>query len=168
MHVSTSPKFWDGIGEKFYTKYKGIDRCHQEWAATVVAGNPIVGPLGREWEFSTRDKKNEFYIPWTTLTNYPVQGTGADIMAIARVSLARRLKALGWPVLLVSTVHDSIVVDAPPEYTERVVNLMHQVFDDLQPNIKKLFGYDWVVPMSCEVKIGLDMKNMKGYARTDK
>lgn len=168
MHVSTNPKFWDGIGEKFYGKYKGIDRCHQDWAATVIKGDPIVGPLGREWEFSTRDKKGEFFIPWTTLTNYPVQGTGADVMAIARVSLARRLKNAGWPVLLVSTVHDSIVVDAPSEYTERVVNLMHQVFDDLQPNIKRLFGYDWRVPMSCEVKTGPNMKDMKEFKRTDK
>ncbi len=168
MHVSTKPKFWDDIGEKFYKKYHGVDRCHQEWAALVVAGQPIRGPLGREWEFSTRDKKGDFYIPWTTLTNYPVQGTGADIIAIARVSLHRRLKQLGWPVKLVLTVHDSIVIDAPEEYTQQLVNLMHQVFDDLQPNIKKVFGYDWRVPLECEVKAGMNLKDMKEIERTDK
>lgn len=168
MHVSTSPKYWDDVGEKFYTKYKGIDDCHKRWADSVVRGEPLVGPFGREWEFSTRDKKGDFYIPWTTLTNFPVQGTGADIVAIARVSFARRLKATRWPVLLVSTVHDSIVVDCPEEYVQDVVNLFHQVFDDLIPNIRKLFYYDWNVPMACECKVGLNLKDMRELMRSDK
>jgi DNA polymerase-1 len=168
MHVSKDPKFWDEIGEKFFKKYAGINRCHHKWAEIVMSGKPIEGPLGRSWSINNRDKQGNVFVPWTTLTNYPVQGTGADVMMIARVSLARRLKTLGWPVLLVSTVHDSIVIDAPDEYLERVSNLMYQVFDDLPANIKKLFGYDWCVRMDCEVKYGKDMKNMSKFKRTDK
>lgn len=169
MHVSSSPKFWDGIGEKFFAKYAGIDKCHKEWADTVVAGKPIVGPFGREWVFNTRKRDSgEFFIPWTTLTNYPVQGTGADIMALARVSFARRLKALGIPVLLVSTVHDSIVVDSPEEHVQSVVNLFHQVFDDLIPNIRRIFGVEWNVPMACETKVGPNEKDMDEVFRNDK
>ena len=169
MHVSSSPKFWDAVGEKFFTKYHGIDLCHKKWAEIVVAGNPIVGPFGREWVFNTKRKDSgEFFIPWTTLTNYPVQGTGADIMAIARVSFARRLRAAEIPVLLVSTVHDSIVVDSPSEYIQQVVNLFHQVFDDLIPNIRKIFGVEWNVPMAAETKVGPNEKDMEEVFRNDK
>lgn len=168
MHVSTSSKYWDAVGEKFYTKYNGIDRCHKQWADIVMRGEPIVGPLGREWTFNTRDKRGEVFVPWTTLTNYPVQGTGADIVALARVIFRKRLQRLNIPVLLVSTVHDSIVCDSPPEYVQDVVNLFHQVFDDLIPNIRKLWGYDWVVPMSCEVNVGLNEKDMEEVLRSDK
>jgi hypothetical protein len=168
MHVSKDPKFWDAIGDKFYKKYSGIDRCHHVWAETVMRGEPLVGPLGREWSINNRDKQGQIFVPWTTITNYPVQGTGADIMALARVSFARRLKATGWPVLLVSTVHDSIVVDAPDEYVERVCNLMYQVFDDIPANIERIFGYKWTVPMDCECKVGPNMKDAKLFKRTDK
>ncbi len=133
-----------------------------------MRGEPIVGPLGREWTFNTRDKRGEIFVPWTTLTNYPVQGTGADIVALARVIFRKRLQHLNIPVLLVSTVHDSIVCDSPPEYVQQVVNLFHQVFDDLIPNIRKLWGYDWVVPMSCEVNVGLNEKDMEEVLRNDK
>lgn len=168
MHVSSDPKFWDAIGEKFYAKYNVIDSCHKKWAEVVMRGNPIVGPLGREWFLSNRNSKGEIFVPWTTLTNYPVQGTGADIMAIARVSFARRLKALGLDVLLVSTVHDSIVVDTPDEaLIQEVVNLFHQVFDDIPTNIKRMFGVDWNVPMDCECKIGMNMKDMSKIKRSD-
>lgn len=169
MHVSSDPKFWDNVGEKFYKKYNVIDKCHNDWASLVAKGMPIVGPLGREWLLSNRNSKGELFVPWTTLTNYPVQGTGADIMALARVSFARRLNAAGWPVILVSTVHDSIVVDCPSEeLIQPVVNLFHQVFDDIPLNIKRMFGVDWTVPMSCETKVGINMKDMTQVDRNDK
>lgn len=168
MHVSTSPKYWDAVGEKFFSKYNGIDRCHNQWAENVVAGKPLVGPLGREWFLPMRrNYRGEMAIPWTTLTNYPVQGTGADVMAVARVDLAKRLKALGWPVLLVCTVHDSIIIDGPDEYVDGVSELMYQVFDDLIPNIKEIFGYTWTVPMACEVKVGPNFKDMKFFPRKE-
>lgn len=161
MHVSTDPRYWDGIGEKFYSKYKGIDLIHKKWANEVMAGRTLRGPSGREWVIPVRrdERSGELKVPWTTLTNYPVQGTGADVMMLARVSFFRRLKASGIPALLVSTVHDSIVVDTPSMYVELVAKLFYEVFDDLIANIKRCFGYEWIVPLDCEVKFGMDMEN---------
>jgi len=108
-----------------------------------------------------RNYRGELKIPWTVLTNYPVQGTGADVMMIARISFYRRLKAAGIPSLLVSTVHDSIMVDTSSIYVDAVVNLFYQVFDDLVDNIRRTFKYDWKVPLACEVKVGMNMADMK-------
>lgn len=167
MHVSNSPKFWDGVGEKFYGKYAGIDAIHQQWKDLVVSGQSIRGPSGRVWDISLgRDWKGELKIPWTVLTNYPVQGTGADVMMLARISFARRLSNAGIPALLVSTVHDSIVVDVEKKYVTPIVNLFYEVFDDLIENIKRCFKYEWVCPLACEVKVGMDMLNMEKVDRS--
>jgi len=73
MHVSSDPKYWDAVGEKFFKKYHGIDKCHTVWKDTVMKGGVIEGPFGRDWEVkSGRDRYGELKIPWTTLTNYPV------------------------------------------------------------------------------------------------
>lgn len=163
MHVSSSPSYWDGINEKFYEKYKGLDAKHKEWANLVAQGSPIISPLGREWPINMGvDRKGQLYLPWTIFTNYPVQGTGADIMTIARISFFKKLKNLGLEktVLLVSSVHDSIVVDAPSHLLQLIVDLFHQTFSDLIPNIKKIFGYDWITPLACEVKYGPNMRDM--------
>lgn len=79
MHVSTDPKFWDSIGEKFYKKYFGVDKCHHQWADLIVKGQPIVGPFGREWsiEMKRNKRSGNLEIPWTTLTNYPVNKLAA-------------------------------------------------------------------------------------------
>lgn len=167
MHVSTDPKFWDELHEKFYAKYKGINRCHNIWKDLVVAGKPLVGPLGQTWSISMkRDNYGNLKVPWTVLTNYPVQGTGAAIMMVARISAYNRLKKLGIPCDFVSTVHDSIVVDTKKQYVQDISNVFYEVFDDLPKNFKANFGYTWTVPLTCECKAGMNMKEMNKIVRT--
>lgn len=163
MHVSSDASYWENINKLFFEKYYGIDECHQKWKETVFNGLPIVGPLGREWLINPINKYGK--INWTQFTNYPVQGTGADIMAIARVSFMNRLKKLGLDkvILLISSVHDSIVVDSPRQYLDLVAKLFMEVFADLQKNIYKLFQYEWKTPLACEVKYGMNMRDMVKY-----
>jgi len=161
MHVSASPAFWDGMNEKFYAKYKGLDRKHQEWMAIVASGSPIVGPLGRSWTIPMgRDYKGELKLPINALTNYPVQGTGADVMTIARIAAYKRIKKAKIPCDFISTVHDSIVVDTHMKYVQDLAAIFDAVFRDIPKNIKGAFGYDWKVPMACESKYGPNMKDM--------
>jgi DNA polymerase I-like protein with 3'-5' exonuclease and polymerase domains len=169
MHVSTDPAFWDGVSEKFYSKYYAVDKKHKEWADTVLHGKPLVSPFGREWLIPMKETRFGLEIPWTTLTNYPVQGSAADVMMVARISFARRLQAMGLSskfrgdVKLISTVHDSIVTDVEHEEdVQEVVNLFHQVFDDLPKNLERLFDLKWNVPLDCECKAGLNMKERRG------
>jgi DNA polymerase I-like protein with 3'-5' exonuclease and polymerase domains len=164
MHVSTSAKYWDKVGERFYAKYSKLEQLYQTNMRLVAAGKPLVGPLGRFWPLEmSQDWRGELAIPETKVVNYPVQGTGADVMTIARVSFWNRLKRQPWGhlVKLIATVHDSIVVDSPPEHLQDIVRMFEEVFKDLQGNIKKQFGYDWVVPLACECKYGPNMKEQK-------
>jgi hypothetical protein len=161
MHVSTDPDYWDQINKQFYTKYYGLNEQHYKWKDQVLNGQPIISPLGREWLIPYIDK-----IPWTILSNYPVQGTGADIMTLARVIFRKRLLAKAWGslVFLTTSVHDSIIVDCPDNLVENVVKLFHECFVAIVPNIKAIWDYTWRVPITCECKIGATMKNMQPYA----
>jgi DNA polymerase-1 len=164
MHVSTSVKFWDEVGHKFYTKYKYIDKLYDTNLQLISQGKPIVGPLGREWEIKLfKNYKGEMELPVTKAVNYPVQGTGADVMMLARISLRNRLRKLpeSHYIKFISTVHDSIVLDAPSEFKAPITQTFHAVFADLPKNIEKVFGYKWKTPLACEVKAGPNMKDME-------
>ena len=102
----------------------------------------------------------DFKLQWTVFTNYPVQGTGADLMALARVSLRRRLILGNYRSLLVSTVHDDIKLDCPDDEVEAVGQLVYKVFDDIPLNLKKLWGINLPIPFPCEVKIGHNLADM--------
>lgn len=132
-----------------------------------MAGKPIVGPLGRAWTINIpRADNGELKVPWTLLANHPVQGVGADIMKIARVTCYKRIKKLTIPCLFITTVHDSIVVDAESKYLDVIAKVFHETFQSLQDNIQRMFNYTWTVPLECEVKYGPNMRDMQKYLTT--
>jgi DNA polymerase-1 len=162
-HVSDSPDYWDAVNHKFYTKYKGVDQWHTKLAQFVTAHQPIIGPTGRSWfiEMGPPDRFGLPKIPWNTLTNYPVQGTAADIVAVARISCYNRFKKLKIDGKLQSTIHDSIVADVQDKEVERTAKLMYDVANDLNDNFKKLFNFDLIIPFPVEVKVGPNMTDME-------
>lgn len=145
--------------DEYYKKYKGIARWHESLIREAVTTGKVISPTGREYIFP----KYEGKIKETQVKNYIVQGSGADIMALARVSFYNRLKKLNFPAcLIVNTVHDSIVVDCDEKTTDvdKLITTMHEVFDDIPANFEKLFGVKFNVPMAAEVQTGYNWEDM--------
>ena len=103
-------------------------------------------------------------MPWTTLTNYPVQGTGADVMMLARIMSKKRITDAGIDCDFISTVHDSIIVDTREANLQQLRGIFDSVFADLPSRISSVFGYDWTTPMACESKYGPNMKDMQKFS----
>ena len=162
--ISKNPKYWQGVIDKFYDKYKGIARQHDEWVRTAISTGTLVMPTGRIYRFEAKPaKRGGVEFPRTQILNYPVQGTGHDIVTIARVSLWKRIRAHDYfkdRVLFVSTVHDSIVLDVAdeawndPSRREELVSLVRGVFRDVPANFERLFGVKLNLPIECEVSVG--------------
>jgi DNA polymerase I-like protein with 3'-5' exonuclease and polymerase domains len=147
--VSTKESFWQDVMDQFYQKYKGIEKVHIEWVRTVAEGGNLVTPTGRRFTFDLNSRGDW---PRTQILNYPVQSLGADLMAIARVSLFRRMKAAKLKSVLINTIHDSIVLDIFPEEWYTIHTMLNEVFADIPKNFEKLFGQTFNLPMKCEVK----------------
>ena len=155
-------KQWQKVIDEFYSKYKGLAAWHTKIVQDVTLTGKLILPTGREYEYQPTVKRGENVWPRTTILNYPVQGLGADIMAIARVALHTRLKALQLPdVKLINTVHDSIIIDTPDEHTDVLSQMMLDVFEAVPRNFQKLFGVEFNLPMKAEVQVGQNWKDME-------
>src|SRR5690606_11209315 len=102
-------KQWQEVIDTYYKKYSGLKEWHTKIVQEVVATGKLVVPCtGRIYEFELEYGK----FPEPKIKNFPVQGLGADIVALARVSLYNRIKRLRltdkrWElVLLINTIHD--------------------------------------------------------------
>ena len=148
-------KEWQKVIDAFYTKYEGLHKWHIKLMQEVTTTKQLILPTGRVYKYEPTLKRGEMVWPRTTILNYPVQGLGADIMALARVTLFNRLKALRLEnCMLVNTVHDSLIIDAAEEHVDTLVPLMLKVFEDVPTNFKKLFGVEFNLPMKAEVEVG--------------
>lgn len=164
MGVSTSEKYWQKIIDAFYEKYKGFRDWHTRILRQATEQGYLIMPTGRRYNFKLkRNFRGEFEAPQTLIKNYPVQGLGADVMSIARVSFYRRFNAEQVKGLVVNTIHDSIGCDVPSEELNHVASLFHSVFDDLPSNFQRVFGVEFNLPLRCEVKVGKNMMEMEEY-----
>lgn len=156
--VSTSLKYWKKVIDRFYEKYRGIAQWHADIIREVGRTGTLTTPLGRSYTWDLH-KYGSYKIPETEVKNYPVQGTGADLVAMARCSLRRRWKNIDG--LLISTVHDSIVADVKDHHVSRVVDLFDAVFKDLPTNVSRIFNVEFDLETRVEIQIGKDMYNLE-------
>jgi DNA polymerase-1 len=77
--------------------------------------------------------------------NHPVQGTAAEIVKLAMIQLHRRLKAGGYRTEMTLQVHDELVLDAPPEETADVRELLRREMEG---------AVALAVPLKAEVGVG--------------
>lgn len=156
-HASTSVKYWQNVIDNFFAKYNGLNRKHIELIREATTTGQTVSPFGRVHTHQ-RDKRGEWNV--SDITNHVNQGVGADVMAVARVSLASRWKKGGFKGKLISTVHDSIVFDVPDNEVQDAAVITTEVFADLPKNISKMFKMDWNLPLLCEVGYGPNQKDL--------
>jgi len=153
-----SQRQWAEVIERTYDKYKGLAQWHTNLMREVVDTGHLKICTGRVYSYK-KDKNGEW--PRTIILNYPVQGLGAELMAIARVSLMRRMKQAGLTSLFICTVHDSILIDAPNEEVDIVCRMLYDVFADIPANFQRLFEIEFNLPMRVEVQVGMTWGDMK-------
>ena len=62
--------------------------------------------------------------------NMPVQGTAADIIKLAMVSVHRRLKEAGLKARLILQVHDELIVECPGDEAEQVRDILTEEMEN--------------------------------------
>ena len=85
--------------------------------------------------------------------NMPIQGTAADVMKLAMIRVARRLKAEGLQAQLILQVHDELIVECPQEEADQVKALLTQEMEG---------AGNFSVPLVAEAGAGRSWAEAKG------
>lgn len=154
--VSKKVQYWEEVIEKYYSKYKGLDKWHKQLLKSATTTHYVSTPLGRTFRFDmTKNKRGEMVWPTTDIKNYPVQGTGADIVCMSRVMIAKRFG--GLKSKLITTVHDSIVADCPDDEVDTVCSIFTEEIAKTPKYLSKYFGVDFNLPLVGELEVGPNM-----------
>jgi DNA polymerase-1 len=162
MVVSKNQAYWQNAIDKYYAKYQGLQDWHNRIQEEVIRTKQLTMPTGRVYHFDMyKTEKGDYKWPTTNIKNYPVQGTGSDLVAIYRVSLYNRIKKAGLSSKLLATVHDSVLLDSPDDEVSTVVEMLHSVANDVPKNFQKLFGVEYNLPFLVECEVGNNYLNME-------
>lgn len=163
--VGYSQKQWQRVIDDYYTKYKGIADWHHGLVATVRESGLIEIPSGRVFRFEPKESWRGLEWPLTTIKNYPVQGYGADLVMLARIELSRLIREQGLQesILLIMTVHDSLVLDVPEKYIDLAAKLITQAIDSVPKMCYTNWSHEFKLPLTCEISVGRSKAELQEY-----
>jgi len=90
--------------------------------------------------------------------NMPIQGTAADIVKIAMIRLANRLRAEGSHAQMLLQVHDELLLEAPEDEVDRLVPVLRETMEGALP---------LSVPLTVDVKVSRSWEGMTPVSRRD-
>jgi DNA polymerase-1 len=112
-----------GIGRKeaeqyiksYFERYAGVRRFIDQTIAEVRRSGVSVNMFGRRRPIPDMNSRNPAARNFAerTAVNTPLQGSAADLIKVAMIRIAEKLKGMRTRMLL--QVHDELVFEAPPE-----------------------------------------------------
>jgi DNA polymerase-1 len=127
------------IRHKFFDHYQGLRRWHAKahvLESRVTEGRTVMGRRRLLHASMSGDSSEINWNAFQLQTNFPVQGSAADVLKLAMVKVSQCLPA---SAKLRACVHDELILTAPAEIAEQTLKLAHQAmieaFTELFPNI---------------------------------
>jgi DNA polymerase I-like protein with 3'-5' exonuclease and polymerase domains len=81
------------------------------------------------------------------------------MMMLTRVSLFNRIKH-DPTVLMINSVHDSILIDCPTDKVEWVCETIASVFRDVPKNFERLWKVPFNIPFRGEIGTGMNYEDL--------
>ena len=172
-------------------EYAGVSRYNEAVAAEVnKTSEPFrdkdrgwrpfrrgtyTAPTGTMYGFRTYDapaylKKRgieDSYMP-TELKNYPIQGTGGEIVQLILGLLWRMFVTtdnFGGKAVLVNTVHDCYWIDCHPDVLHEVKDKAMAIIENVPAYLQHFFGIDCPVPFPAEAEYGSNMYDLHHFGK---
>jgi DNA polymerase I-like protein with 3'-5' exonuclease and polymerase domains len=142
--------------QAFRDKYHVINETQRDWTLDVLRDKELVTPYGMRFYWPDTMMTRSGYITNTpSIFNYPVSNfaTG-EIIPIALVWLWHM--TAGWESQIVLTVHDSAVLEVPPDEVEPLKPVLADCFTvRVYETLEKLYNYRFrSVPLAVGIKVG--------------
>ena len=118
----------DAFIERYFATYSGVRRFLDDTIATAEKEGYVTTLLGRRRALPDINSKNRpvRMQAQRIAINTPIQGTAADIMKKAMLSVFRRLEKEQRSARLLLQVHDELIIEAPPEELDAVQRLLRE------------------------------------------
>ncbi len=144
----------------FADRYAGISKVQEGWIQEVLATKRLITEWGMRYYWPYAKVNNSGYVNVSTnVSNYPVQAFAtAEIIPIAIVFFWHRViqSGLETKIIMVNTVHDSIICEVHPDAVEKYKEISIQaftrdVYDYLEAVYKVKFDF---VPLGVGITVG--------------
>lgn len=161
--VSRSEKYWQDVIDNYYAKYYGIAAWHKNQVKRAQTDRFLEIPSGRYFPINPIINLGRVKWPETIIKNYPVQGYGADLVKLARIEAARRVREELKQTKMICTVHDSLVADSPDDEWEHCAKILYESIAKIPELCYTIYNAKFSLPITSEILVGKNKNQMEEY-----
>ncbi len=140
--------------ETYFRKLPEVRRFQEQTLRRARESGGVETIFGRRREMPDLASSNPGIRSYAerAAVNHPIQGSAADIIKIAMVSLARELRQARLQSRLLLQVHDELVLEAPPDEVDRTCELTRRAM---------AAAAQLAVPLTVDVAVGDNWRDLK-------
>ncbi|MDJ0665928.1 MAG: DNA polymerase I [Desulfobacterales bacterium] len=133
--------------DNYFSRYQGVKAFIDQTIETARATRQTSTLLGRIRLLPEIDSKNHNIRQFAerTAVNTPIQGTAADLIKLAMIEVDRQLRKKKYRTRMLLSVHDEIVLEAPPEEIDPVGDLVRSTMENV---------WELAVPLKVNLAVG--------------
>ena len=129
--INVTPELGREYMEKYFSSYPSVRDFLKKVASEAVRNGYSATPGGRKRWYKMPDKNDPEYKKLIgsierQAKNHPIQGTNADAMKFALVSLYERLKKEKIDAYILLSVHDEIVTECNSDFAEEFKDILSE------------------------------------------
>jgi DNA polymerase-1 len=129
--INVTPELGKEYMEKYFSSYPSVRDFLKKVASEAVRNGYSATPGGRKRWYKMPDKSDPDYKKLIgsierQAKNHPIQGTNADAMKFALVSLYERLKKEKIDAYILLSVHDEIVTECNADFAEEFKDILSE------------------------------------------
>jgi len=156
------------IIESFFESYPALRKLLQEYKRFIMDTHVAVSLFGRVRVFEEvrGDDEEAKAKALRAGCNHLIQSTASDMMLTALIVIESMMRSEGLESILVSTVHDSLVIDSVRDELPVVHGIVTDVLNNFPTVFKAMFGADYdtswmIVPFTGDCEVGSDYLSVK-------
>jgi DNA polymerase I-like protein with 3'-5' exonuclease and polymerase domains/uracil-DNA glycosylase len=156
------------IIDSFFAAYPALKAHLQHYKYFIQESGVAVSILGRVRIFEEvfSDDKEAISKALRAGCNHLIQSTASDMMLIALVAIEDLMRDAGLESILVSTVHDSLLIDALQHELPAIHEIVTMVLNNFDKVLPAYFGDDYdtswmIVPFAGDCEVGMNYLDAK-------
>jgi len=139
--------------DAYFGKYPGVKDfiastlmdCRRNGYVSTMSGRKRYLRGIRDYVALPDQKKKQLLEPERMAINTVIQGSAADMIKLAMISLQRELKQLDWPTRMLLQIHDELIFEVRDDYLNPLAEVVRKVMTTVMP---------LSVPLKVDVKHG--------------
>jgi DNA polymerase-1 len=144
----------------YFTRYRGVkeylERSLEETRKTEMA-KTLFGRIRPIPEINSPQVQLRNFAERTAL-NSPLQGTAADLIKMAMITIDERLRAEKFEAKMILQVHDELLFEAPKREAEKLTRLVKEEMESV---------HQLAVPLVVEIGVGANWRDLEDVEDAD-